>query len=90
MTVGFGMSLPYLIIGARPSLVSWLPKPGNWMETLKEFLAFLFLGTVAFFFNQFSDGDKLPVFVALIGVSFGCWLIGKVPNWESLQKRLIA
>ncbi len=90
MTVGFGMSLPYLIIGARPSLVSWLPKPGNWMETLKEFLAFLFLGTVAFFFNQFSDGDKLPVFVALIGVWFGCWLIGKVPSWEALQKRLIA
>ncbi len=90
MTVGLGMSAPYLVIGARPSLVSWLPKPGNWMETLKEFLAFLFLGTVAFFFNQFSDDDKLPVFVALIGVWFGCWLIGKVPNWESLQKRLLA
>ena len=90
MTVGLGMSLPYLIIGANPKLVSWLPKPGNWMETLKEFLAFLFLGTVAFFFNQFSDDHKLPVFVALIGVWFGCWLIGKVPNWESLQKRLIA
>ncbi len=90
MTVGLGMSLPYLIIGLRPSLVSWLPKPGNWMETLKEFLAFLFLGTVAFFFNQFSDADKLPVFVALIGVWFGCWVIGKVPNWEALQKRLAA
>ena len=90
MTVGLGMAIPYLIIGLRPSLISWLPKPGNWMETLKELMAFLFLGTVAFFFHQFSDDHKLPVFIAMIGVWFGCWMIGKVPNWASIQKRLIA
>ncbi len=88
MTVGLGMSIPYIILGIFPSLVGFLPKPGNWMVTLKEFLAFLFLGTVAFFFNQFSDGQKLPVFVTLIGVWFGCWVIGKVPPWESLQKQV--
>ncbi|MCO8121877.1 thioredoxin family protein [Stieleria sp. TO1_6] len=88
MTVGLGMSLPYIFLGLFPSAVGFLPKPGNWMVTLKEFLAFLFLGTVAFFFNQFSDGEKLPVFVTLIGVWFGCWIIGKVPPWETIQKRL--
>ncbi|KAA5542746.1 disulfide bond formation protein DsbD [Roseiconus nitratireducens] len=88
MTVGLGMSLPYIILGLFPSAVGFLPKPGNWMVTLKEFLAFLFLGTVAFFFNQFADADKLPVFVTLIGVWFGCWIIGKVPPWESVHKRL--
>ncbi|MEM6469544.1 MAG: protein-disulfide reductase DsbD domain-containing protein [Planctomycetota bacterium] len=87
MTVGVGMSLPYIILGLFPSLVGFLPKPGNWMVTLKEFLAFLFLGTVAFFFNQFSAGDKVPVFVTLIGVWFGCWVIGKVPPWEAIEKR---
>ncbi|MEM6366619.1 MAG: thioredoxin family protein, partial [Planctomycetota bacterium] len=90
MTVGIGMALPYLIIGLRPELVSWLPKPGPWMETLKEFLAFLFLGTVAFFFYGFSDEHKVPVFITLIGVWFGCWIIGKVPNWAALQKRVLA
>ncbi len=88
MSVGFGMSLPYIIIGIKPSLVSWLPKPGPWMETLKQFLAFLFLGTVAFFFAGFRDEQRVPVFVTLIGVWFGCWVIGLVPNWESLNKRL--
>ena len=88
MTVGLGMAVPYLIIGIRPELVSWLPKPGAWMETLKEFLAFLFLGTVAFFFAGFAPEHKLPVFVALIGVWFGCWVIGKVPPYETIQKRL--
>ncbi|TWT97300.1 Thiol:disulfide interchange protein DsbD precursor [Neorhodopirellula pilleata] len=90
MTVGVGMALPYLIIGARPSLVSWLPKPGPWMETLKEFLAFLFLGTVAFFFYGFTDETKVAVFVTLIGVWFGCWVIGKVPAWQTIQRRLAA
>lgn len=90
MTVGVGMALPYLIIGARPSLVSWLPKPGPWMETLKEFLAFLFLGTVAFFFYGFTDETKVAVFVTLIGVWFGCWVIGKVPSWQTIQRRVAA
>ncbi|MGB7326181.1 MAG: protein-disulfide reductase DsbD domain-containing protein [Rubripirellula sp.] len=90
MTVGLGMSLPYLLIGLQPKLIAWLPKPGNWMETFKEFMAFLFLGTVAFFFAQFQDFQKLPVFVSLIGVWFGCWIIGQVPSWSDLPKRISA
>lgn len=90
MTIGLGMAIPYVIIGIWPVLVAWLPKPGDWMETLKEFLAFLFLATVAFFFSIFDDADKLPLFVTLIAVWFGCWIIGKVPNWADLEKRLAA
>ncbi len=90
LTVGLGMSLPYLIIGFKPSLVTWLPKPGPWMDKVKQLMAFLFLGTVAFFFAQFQDDQKVPVFVSLIAVWFGCWIIGQVPNWAELQKRLLA
>jgi suppressor for copper-sensitivity B len=90
LTVGFGMSSPYLLIGAQPKLISWLPKPGPWMETLKQSMAFLFLGTVAYFFAQFSDEHKVPVFVTLIAVWFGCWIIGQVPNWADMRKRLAA
>ncbi|WP_236621254.1 cytochrome c biogenesis protein CcdA [Rhodopirellula sallentina] len=90
LVVGVGMAIPYIIMGIWPSLMSWLPKPGPWMETFKEFLAFLFLATVAFFFYSFNDEDKLWVFVTLIGVWFGCWIIGKVPSWQTLQRRVIA
>ncbi|MFK8112186.1 MAG: protein-disulfide reductase DsbD family protein [Rubripirellula sp.] len=90
LAVGIGMSFPYMVIGFQPKLVSWLPKPGPWMETLKQLMAFLFLGTVAFFFAQFSEEQKVPVFVSLIGVWFGCWVIGQVPNWADLSKRLMA
>ncbi len=60
------------------------------METLKQLMAFLFLGTVAYFFAQFSEDHKVPVFVTLIAVWFGCWIIGQVPNWAEMQKRVAA
>jgi len=90
LVIGVGMAIPYVIMGIWPRLMSWLPKPGPWMETFKEFLAFLFLGTVAFFFYTFNDEDKLWIFVTLIGVWFGCWIIGKVPAWQTVQRRMVA
>ena len=35
MSVGLGMAFPYLLIGAFPGLIAFLPKPGMWMETFK-------------------------------------------------------
>ncbi|MGC6441976.1 MAG: thioredoxin family protein [Rubripirellula sp.] len=90
VTLGVGMSLPYIFLGLRPSLISWLPKPGEWMNKLKEFMAFLFLGTVAFFFSQFNDADKLPVFVSLIAVWFGFWITAQVESYRPLKARLTA
>lgn len=89
-TVGLGMALPYILIGLFPQLVFWLPKPGPWMETLKQLMAFVLLGTVAFLFAGFSAEHKLPVFVTLIGAWFACWMIGRVPQWDSLRRRASA
>ena len=30
--IGLGMASPYLLIGAFPQLIRFLPKPGRWME----------------------------------------------------------
>jgi len=88
--VGFGMALPYLLIAIYPGLLAYFPKPGAWMDTLKQFLAFLLLGTVVYLFAGFSDQDRVPVFASLIAVWFGCWVIGQVPGWSSLNRRLCA
>jgi thiol:disulfide interchange protein DsbD len=39
-TLGLGLALPFLAIGFIPAVSRWLPRPGRWMETLKEILAF--------------------------------------------------
>lgn len=40
LALGLGLALPFLLVGLVPALSSRLPKPGAWMETLKQFLAF--------------------------------------------------
>lgn len=88
--IGLGMALPYLLIALFPPLIAFLPKPGEWMDVLKQLLGFLLLGTVVYLFTFFPDADRVPVFMSLIGVWFGCWLVGLVPNWQTLSKRLTA
>lgn len=40
LALGIGLTLPFLAVGFIPALSRWLPRPGRWMETLKEVLAF--------------------------------------------------
>ncbi|KAF1712715.1 hypothetical protein CSC70_03805 [Pseudoxanthomonas kalamensis DSM 18571] len=40
LALGLGLALPFLLIGFVPSLATRLPRPGAWMETLKQVLAF--------------------------------------------------
>ena len=47
LTMGIGMSLPFLIFAARPTLVSFLPKPGKWMVKVKYAMGVLLLLTSA-------------------------------------------
>ncbi|MEP7044969.1 MAG: protein-disulfide reductase DsbD [Dokdonella sp.] len=40
LALGVGLALPFLLVGFVPALATRLPRPGAWMETLKQFLAF--------------------------------------------------
>ncbi len=46
LSIATGMALPYLLLSVRPGWVRFLPKPGNWMVRLKEFMGFPLLATV--------------------------------------------
>src|SRR5690606_21825677 len=40
LALGLGLALPFLLIGFVPALARRLPRPGAWMDTLKQVLAF--------------------------------------------------
>jgi suppressor for copper-sensitivity B len=86
--VGLGMSLPYLAVAAQPSMLSFLPKPGPWMETFKEALAFPMLLSVVFLVSGFLDQDRMAMLSSLMFVWFGCWMIGRVPAWAEANTKL--
>ena len=87
-TVGLGMASPYLIIGAFPQLIRFLPKPGAWMETVKEVMAFLLLGTVVYLFTTMNQRYFVPTLALLVGLWFACWLIGRTSPLATGQTKL--
>jgi thiol:disulfide interchange protein DsbD len=83
LSLGFGLALPYLILCYVPALRNKLPKPGNWMETFRQFLAFPMFVTAAWLVwvlsQQVAALSVFCVLVGLVAVSFVIWLLGHRP-----------
>lgn len=86
--MGLGMAFPYLVFSAFPNLVRFLPKPGNWMNTFKQLMGLLMMGTVAWLVWVFSaQTDTLMTITLLISfllLSIGGWVFGR---WAAPSKQ---
>ncbi|MFO7588192.1 MAG: protein-disulfide reductase DsbD family protein [Gemmatimonadota bacterium] len=86
--LGAGMAAPYLAFSLSPSLVERMPRPGRWMESLKQALAFPLLATVvwlAWVFGLQVGVDGLTgLLAALLLVGLGVWVAGR---WGGLDAR---
>ncbi len=89
-SVGLGMGLPYLLIGAVPSLVRWIPKPGAWMETFKQLMGFVLLATVVWLLSAINHHYFIATLSLLFGIWFACWWVGSTPMTASASKRQTA
>ena len=76
--LGLGMALPFIALTWLPSLTSKLPKPGPWMDTFKQFLAFpLFLTALWLLWvvgRQTSTDVAAVVVLGIILISMALWL----------------
>ncbi|MFL2494689.1 MAG: protein-disulfide reductase DsbD family protein [Porticoccaceae bacterium] len=76
--LGLGMALPFIALTWLPSLSSKLPKPGPWMDTFKQFLAFpLFLTALWLLWvvgRQTSTDVATVVILGIILISMALWL----------------
>ncbi|MDR0520656.1 MAG: thioredoxin family protein [Planctomycetaceae bacterium] len=75
--IALGMASPYLIIGAFPELLRFLPKPGEWMETFKKTMGFLLLFAVVWILYFVQLEKLLPAVTLLFALWFACWLAGR-------------
>ena len=84
VVLGLGMALPFLLLSFAPGLQKLLPKPGPWMETLKQFFAFPMFLTAAWLLYVLGRlTDSSVVGWAIAGgaaVAFGIWV------WQNLPK----
>ena len=86
--VGLGMASPYLLIGAFPRLISFLPRPGAWMETFKHLMGFVLLGTVVFLLTFMATPYVVPTVAFMMGLWAALWWVGRIPLTEPLPVRL--
>lgn len=80
-SLGIGMAFPYLLLSANPSLLRFMPKPGEWMVTFKELMGFLMLATVLWlvwvFGAQTSNESVFELLTAFFFLGLGAWIYGK-------------
>jgi len=77
IALGLGLALPFLLIGFVPAFGRLLPKPGAWMETLKQLLAFPMYLTAAWLIwvlgNQRGVDAIGLVLVGVIVLGLALW-----------------
>jgi thiol:disulfide interchange protein/DsbC/DsbD-like thiol-disulfide interchange protein len=80
-TIAVGLCTPYLLLSIFPGAVKALPRPGAWMETFKQFMAFPLYATVGYLLwvlaGQVPDSALLDAFFGLVIVATGIWTYGR-------------
>jgi thiol:disulfide interchange protein DsbD len=93
-TLGVGMALPVLLLSLFPALLRRLPKPGAWMETFKQVLAFPLYATVAWLAwvlgAQAGNDAVFALLAGLVLVAMGAWMYGRSLHAPGMWRTAIA
>ena len=81
LALGLGLAAPYLVATIIPGWQRLLPRPGGWMELVKQLLAFPLYGTVAWLMwvliQEAGPGASLGALFGLVLVGFAVWVYGQ-------------
>jgi thiol:disulfide interchange protein DsbD len=96
--IAAGLSLPYLLLSVFPQAIKALPRPGAWMETFKQFMAFPLYATTAFMIwvlagQSSTAGQEYMLLYVLLGltlIALGAWWYGRynAPGAKPARARL--
>jgi thiol:disulfide interchange protein/DsbC/DsbD-like thiol-disulfide interchange protein len=79
--LALGLALPYVLLSWHPAWVKLLPRPGAWMEKLKQFTSLFLFGTaiwLAWVYGQLYSAEDGVNEVALL---LACFLVLAVAGW---------
>jgi suppressor for copper-sensitivity B len=76
--LGLGMALPYLLIAAAPGVARFLPRPGNWMETVRGVMGFLLAASAVWLLyvlsSQVAPETLAAIELGLLAIALFTWL----------------
>jgi thiol:disulfide interchange protein DsbD len=82
--IALGMSAPYLLLSWNPRMLRLLPRPGIWMETFKQLMAFPLFATAIWLLRVFArqmgvEPSGLSVLIDVLwgglALGFSLWLL---------------
>lgn len=89
--IALGLSLPYLLLSVFPQWLRVLPRPGAWMETFKQLMAFPLYATVGYLIwilaGQLSANGLLNALLAMSLVGLALWVYGRFGRAGASRRR---
>lgn len=87
-SIALGLALPYLLLSIFPEMVKLLPRPGAWMESFKQFLAFPLYAATGYLLwvlgGQIDEFNFLSAIFGLVFIAMAAWVYGR---WSTPVRR---
>ena len=98
--LGLGLAMPYLLLTLQPAWTRWLPRPGAWMEVLKQLTAVPLFGTViwlAWVYGRLFSSDTgtgadhmARLLWCFLVLAIAGWALGRWPaKWGSAVAAIV-
>ncbi len=82
--LGLGMAFPYMLLASMPGLLKFVPRPGRWMESMKQFMGFLLAATVLWLLWVLAQQAGAMMVIVVLGglllASIAAWVYGRWGN----------
>ena len=84
--LAIGMSVPWLLIACYPQLASMLPRPGRWMNTVKNLFGFMMLATSLWLLGLMASflGNPMTLIIGAILIIVLLWRLWQVKGRRSV------
>jgi thiol:disulfide interchange protein DsbD len=80
LAMGFGLAAPYALFAAVPGLARLAPRPGRWMDRLRQGLAFPMYGASAWLVwvvsQEAGSAGVLATVAGMVLLGFAAWVVG--------------
>jgi thiol:disulfide interchange protein DsbD len=81
ISIGIGVSIPFLLISIFPSIIKLIPAPGKWLEIFKEFMGLIMLLSCVWLLwvltSQINISNVMLIIAVMLIISFFIWTYGR-------------
>jgi len=90
--MGLGLATPYALLATVPALTRFTPRPGRWMEVLRQALAFPMYGASAWLVwvvsQEAGSSGVLAAATGLVLLGFAAWIVGITQESPDRRRRM--